>query len=814
MSTNNSPIADAVKSAEASASSSSLTLKDLKYLFLPRWYWFVISVIICLGLGVLHLLRTPEIYTRSASILVKNDDGKSGASGVDFVDLSSLTGLQATSSIENDVFMLQSPDLMTNVVMKLGLADIYTVEDGLRTRQLYKNSPVLVTPADTVHPEMYAFTIKLSGNDAYELSKFMGCEDECEDVVVNGKLGEVVKTPVGNYILTKPTWETPNLEGQEISYMHLKPRKVAGGYAAALGVASELKQGSIITMRISDESPKKAEDILLALIEAYNEQWIEDRNRVAVSTSRFITERLAVIESELGSVDTDISSYKAENLLPDVQAAAALYFQQSAENKELIANLHNQLSMAEYVKRELSSASLTDPLPVNTGFEKSGIESQLTTYNTLVFERNRLLATTTEDNPVVTDKAATLEAMKKSLVKSVENLIKSLNTQLADIQKRENETRQELASSPSQAKYLLSVERQQKVKEALYVYLLQKREENELTQAFTAYNTRIITMPSGSDFPTSPRRSMVLGIAFLIGLIIPAAIIYLREMMNTRVRGRKDLEGMTLPFVGEIPQWGKKKNLPNLRTGKRAAEAADSGIWVVNDKKDIINEAFRVVRTNLEFIVGRSQDNGACVLTITSFNPGSGKTLISMNLAISLALKDRKVLVIDGDLRRGSMSRYVHSPKPGLGDWLGGYIDEINDIIVPMADVDGLNVIPVGTFPPNPAEVLENGRFGTLIEMLRPQYDYIIVDCPPVELVADTQIISRYVDRTIFVVRAGLMERAMLSEIENLHISKKYPCMSLLLNGTEGATGHYGYRYGYHYGYNYSYSGYYGNSSK
>ncbi len=801
-------------SKQETVSDSSLTLKDLKYLFLPRWYWFIISAVVALGIGVLYLKSKPNIYTRTASILVKNEDGNS-PSGVEFMNLSDLTGLQSTTSIENDVFMLQSPDLMEDVVIKLGLSDIYTVKDGLRTRELYKSHPVIVTPADTLHPEAYAFTVRLTGGDNFELCGFTDEEtgEEREDRI-SGKLGKTVNTPAGRFILTRAPWKTADFTGEEISYTHLPSRMVGASYAGSLGVAAELKQGSVISMSISDASPRKAEDILLALIDAYNEQWIEDRNRVAVSTSRFISERLAVIESELGHVDSDISSYKAKHLLPDVKEAASLYFSQSAENKEAIAKLHDNLSMAEYVKRELQSATVSDPLPTNTGFDKGGLEAQLTAYNTLVFERNRLLATTTESNPVVRDKAATLKAMKSSLVKSVNNLITSLNTQLSNIRQRENETRAELAAGPGQAKYLLSVERQQKVKEALYVYLLQKREENELTQAFTAYNTRIITKPIGSPYPTSPRRSMILLVALIIGLAIPAAVIYLREMMNTRVRGRKDLEGLSLTFAGEIPQWGESKRiLSALRKGRRSGITADSDeLLVAEERRDIINEAFRVVRTNMEFITAGMKEERAKVIAVTSFNPGSGKTFISMNLAMSLALKDSKVLVIDGDLRRASTSRYVGSPKPGLGEWLGGYAEDLGEIIVQKEENANLHVLPVGTMPPNPTELLENGRLGEAIDRLKAAYDYIIVDCPPVELVADTQIIARYADRTLFVVRAGLMERAMLEELERLYTGKKYPGMCILLNGTEGGTGRYGYRYGYHYGYNYSYghNGYYG----
>ena len=384
--------------------------------------------------------------------------------------------------------------------------------------------------------------------------------------------------------------------------------------------------------------------------------------------------------------------------------------------------------------------------------------------------------------------------MQRTIIQSVDNLIVSLNTQIRSLRRQEEATTNRLASNPNQAKYLLSVERQQKVKEELYLYLLQKREENELSQAFTAYNTRIVNKPGPSGLPSTPNRGQTLLIAFVIGLVIPFGVTAVKELSNTRVRGRKDVEHLAAPFAGEIPQDGP---------AKKEKDNTDRKLIVVKaGKRDIINESFRVLRTNVEFLCNSIQ--GGRVIAFTSFNPGSGKSFVSVNLGMTIALKDKRVLVIDGDMRHGSVSQYVGSPE------LGGMETDVDRLIVPYNEVNTLFILPVGSIPPNPTELLESPRFGELIGRLKTQYDYVIVDCPPIEVVADAQIIDKYMDRTFFIIRADLFERSMLPELDRLYDEKKYSNMAFILNGTRNDQGRYGYshsyRYGYGYGYGYGYN--------
>ena len=573
---------------------------------------------------------------------------------------------------------------------------------------------------------------------------------------------------------------------------------VADSYTQKLWAELGNEDATIINLSIDDASVQKAEDILNTLIEVYNEKWIQDKNQIAVSTSRFIGERLGVIENELGHVDENISSYKSEHLLPDVQAASNLYMSQSAENKKEIQTLTNQLATAQFIRRELGGKEMNQPLPTNSGIANVNIESQIGEYNKMVLDRNRLIANSSEKNPLVKDLGNSMQSMKRTILQSVDNLIVSLNTQIRSIRQQEATTTQQLASNPSQAKYLLSIERQQKVKEELYLYLLQKREENELSQAFTAYNTRMITAPRGSALPTAPNKKNILLVALALGLLVPAVIIFMQENMNTKVRGKKDLENLSVPYLGEIPLYFRNK--------KKKNKFSEYAIVVEEGNRNIINEAFRVLRSNVDFM--KSKNTEQKVFIETSFNPGSGKSFLSMNIAMSFAIKGKKVLVIDGDLRHGTISAYVGSPKKGLSDYLGNKEVVWNELLVIDKKYPNLHIIPVGTIPPNPTELLEDGSLATLMQDLRDEYDYIFIDCPPIDIVADTQIIEQYADRTLFVVRAGLLDRSLLPELESIYQEKRFKNLSVILNGTESTGGRYGYRYGYHNGYD----SYYGNT--
>ncbi len=777
------------------ANANTINIKDILKIGLRKWPWILLSIAVCLGLATLYLMRTTPIYTREATIRIKTDsNGGSISSNVE--GFSDLGLIQSNTNVADEIASLESSDFMKEVVKRLNLTFSYSKEGRFHDEVAYGISlPVMVMQDSVVNDNSGSFKLHVAADGKVSLSDFVKGDREYSGEEFTGNLGSTIETPLGGLVVVA----TPNYkEGEtvDLSVAKSSVSAAAGSCKAKLNISLKDDKGNIIKLVCTDESPERAEDILNALIAVYNENWIREKNQIAVSTSNFINERLNVIESELGNVDQDISSFKSEHLIPDVNQASSMYMAQSSATADQLVALGTQLQMARYIKNFMTDqANNFQMLPVNVGLEAANIESQITAYNTTLQSRNSLVANSSAKNPAVKDLDAQLDDIRNAIVASIDNHIVALNTKIRDLEKSERQTTSRIAANPTQARYLLSVERQQKVKEALYLFLLQKREENELSQAFTAYNTSVIESPHGSSLPTSPVSRNIYAIAFLAGLLIPFGIIYIREASNTKLRGRKDLEGLAIPFIGEIPY------------DKPDKKEKDSRLVVSEGNRDVVNEAFRVLRTNLDFISGG--ENSHSVIMVTSFNPSSGKTFLTMNIAMSLALKGKKVLVIDGDLRRASASEYVDSPKAGLTNWLIGAEKDIDNLIVCDTLHDNLCVLPVGKIPPNPTELLENGKLRELLEELKKEYDYIFIDCPPVEMMADAQILAKEADRTLFVVRAGLLERSMIPELDKMYKEKKYRNMGLILNGTSSSDSRYG--YGYRNGYGYGRYGHYGN---
>ena len=767
---------------------SPFNLQDILRQMAVRWYWFVFSLLVCLAAAGVYILSTPPTYTRTASLLIKAD-GKAGGSA-DAGVLGNVDIFQTSTNVNNELVAMRSPALMLDVVKRLDLDIEYTADGNFYRRVLYGAG--------------LPYRVEFGGLDDNETASLIVRPDEKGGVVLTGftrngedksgsvhaSLGKTVHTPVG------PLTVTANNGARAAGVMPVyvertTPAAAVGACLSRLGVALQSEETTIVDLTYTDVNTQRAEEVLNTLIAAYNENWVKDKNQIAVSTSMFINDRLSVIEQELGHVDENISSYKSANLLPDVQAASSLYMSQSSETNAQIMELNTQLSMARYIRNYMTaSGNRGQLLPANTGLQGGNVEQQISEYNAMQLQRNNLVANSSESNPLVTDMDHSLSALHDAIISSIDNLIVSLNTQIASLERSEAQTTARIAANPGQAKHLLSVERQQKVKEQLYLFLLQKREENELSQAFTAYNTRLITPPTGSMIPTSPVKKNILLVAFAFGILTPIAVIFVRENLNTKVRGRKDLENLSLPFAGEVPlAYGKKD--------KKKKEETSHTVIIRQNSRNIINEAFRVLRTNLEFMTGSKADGTAPVIIFTSFDPGSGKTFLAINLAASFALKGKKVLGIDCDLRHASLSRYVGSPRKGVSGYLANKDYDLNGLIVEVPDCPGLFVLPAGIIPPNPTELLAEPSFGELMKKVKGEYDYVFIDCPPVEIVADTQIIERVADRTLFVIRAGLLKRDMLPELQKVYDEKRYKDMAVILNGTEGGDNRYGYKYGY-----------------
>ena len=797
-----------------------IRLQDLLYLCLAQWRWFILSLVVTCGIATFYNLTTPNVYQRTASLMIK-DESKAQGIGSDVASMFSDMGMgNMKSNVNNELIAIQSPAVLLETGKRLKLDVDYAIDGRFHKEALYgADLPVTVDFVGFTDEQSGSFKLQLKGDGSYVISKLKGVTrdnlpvDDSDEIT--GRIGQIIRTPLGKIKVDKAPAFTQFVSGEDEPVLYVSrcnvyamTDRIKGSLSASL---SDVKS-TVIDLTYKDVLSKRAEDVINTIITVYRKNWLEDKNQMTISTSHFITERLGVIERELGDVDKNISAFKSSNLLPDVEAAAQQYMQKSTEVDKQIMDLNSRLAIAQYIRNYLTGkVGKNQLLPSNTGIESPGIEQQITEYNKNQLERNNIVANSSEQNPLVADYDQSLASMRKSIAASLDNFVVTLKTQLGTLQANEAATTSQIASNPNQAKYLQTVGRQQKVKEALYLFLLQKREENELSKAFTAYNTRIITPPTGDNTPVEPVRRKILLIALVLGFLIPVVVIYIREKANTTVRGRKDLKKVTVPFLGEIPFSISRKNRPTLeqriKFWKKPKEVRM--VVVKAGKRDIVNEAFRVLRTNFEFTIGTHPEQN--VIVFTSFNPGSGKSHIAANMAMSLAIKKKKVLLIDGDLRHGSTSMLINSPGEGLSDYLNGRIADIHDILY-KGEENGLvkhfDVIPIGTIPPNPTELLFTPLLEKMIKTMRQEYDYVFIDCPPIEVVADTPIYEQFADRTIFVVRAGLMERSMLPEVDALYKAKKFKNMTLILNGTKARGGrygsHYGYGYGYGYGYNYN----------
>lgn len=696
-----------------------LSIVDLWHICLGHWNWILLSLIITMSLAVYYLMVTPNIYTRKASIMVKQEvQGKTVSNNKAQDDLNELSLVQENTNVENVLQHITSHDVILGVVNRLHLA---------------------------------------KGKDALEVASAM--------------------------------------------QKHLK------------AVRNDEKS-TIINLTYTDESPERAEQVLNTLVQVYNEKSIQEKNAIAVNTARFINNRLMVMEKDLGEVDDSISKYKSKHQITDLSQISDIYLKQQSESDAAIMKLNNQKAMAEYLRDILKKEHMANAkasinqkhelLPSNLGIDNSVTESLIDRYNTILLQLNQHLSYTSKKNSLIRNQEKELAELSKNILNSIDNEIKGINIQLQSLQGMSGEASEKISSNPAQAKHLISVERQQKVKESLYLYLLQKQEENDIAMTYASDDAKLINLPSGSNKPTAPIVPFVLGVAFVAGLMIPILILYIQANLDNTVRVKGDLEhGTTIPVVGDVPLYPFQKKRMKGKFWKHGKPG--NPVVVTAGGQDIVNEAFRVIRSNMEFMSG-SIGNGGSVYIVTSNYSGSGKTFVSMNLAVTLALKSDRVLFIDGDLRHASASHYWKCGKEGLSFYLSGKIADVHEVIKSTADYPGLHILPVGTIPPNPTELLSDKRFAEVLEQLRQEYEYILIDCPPVENLADTNIIEKYADRTFFVVRAGLFERSHLEDLEQDYQANKYKHMGLVLNcslGTDRYGYHYGYKYGYKYGYNY-----------
>ena len=756
---------------------------DLLVYFASRWKWFLVSVIVFGGLAWLHYARSPRVYFRSATVIIKDPSNKTSTAGLDRYD-----NFINKVNVANEILQFRSKRLMREVVLRVHADVSYRCKDGLHYDELYTQAPVSVSFHDMLPEQSMSLTVTPADSVSVMVS---GLEGKGEPRRV--RLNDTVSVAQGSLVVSPTNYYSPKWKNVPVQVTKMPLESMVNYYRGAVGIRQEEEESSILTLSLKDSSPARAEDVLNMLIAVYNEEAIRDKNQVAVNTANFINERLIIIEGELGGVESDLESFKRENRIVDIGSTAGMYMSESQKYNADALELETQLRLAAYIKDYLTDPKKeTDLIPSNTGIGDQNIEGQISLYNAAKLKRDRLIDDSSERNPVVEELNNSLRAMKQNIIRAVDNMIVSLKVKRDDAQSREERAQQRVTSIPSKERRMLSIERQQKIKEALYLFLLNRREENALSQAMADNNARVIDSADGSDAPIAPQRNRILLLGLLVGLAVPAVACLAIMFMDTRVRNRKDIEGaVNVPFLGEIPL---DRNVQKQKNAK--AVVSEHG-------DDMVSESFRILRTNLTFMARK--DKGVQVITFTSFNEGAGKTFVSRNLAMSLSYAKKRVVLVDLDIRKATLSHHFHTHSAGVTNYLADPAVTVDDIVRTQERFD---IIGAGMSAPNPAELLMDRRLDELMAELRKRYDYVIADNVPVGIIADAAIANRVADMTVFVVRAGKLDRRQLPDLEKLYQDRKLNNMALVLNGVDPKRPGYGYGYGYgygHYGYGYGY---------
>ena len=756
---------------------------DLLVYFASRWKWFLVSVIVFGGLAWLHYARSPRVYFRSATVIIKDPSNKTSTAGLDRYD-----NFINKVNVANEILQFRSKRLMREVVLRVHADVSYRCKDGLHYDELYTQAPVSVSFHDMLPEQSMSLTVTPADSVSVMVS---GLDGKGEPRRV--RLNDTVSVAQGSLVVSPTNYYSPKWKNVPVQVTKMPLESMVNYYRGAVGIRQEEEESSILTLSLKDSSPARAEDVLNMLIAVYNEEAIRDKNQVAVNTANFINERLIIIEGELGGVESDLESFKRENRIVDIGSTAGMYMSESQKYNADALELETQLRLAAYIKDYLTDPKKeTDLIPSNTGIGDQNIEGQISLYNAAKLKRDRLIDDSSERNPVVEELNNSLRAMKQNIIRAVDNMIVSLKVKRDDAQSREERAQQRVTSIPSKERRMLSIERQQKIKEALYLFLLNRREENALSQAMADNNARVIDSADGSDAPIAPQRNRILLLGLLVGLAVPAVACLAIMFMDTRVRNRKDIEGaVNVPFLGEIPL---DRDVQKQKNAK--AVVSEHG-------DDMVSESFRILRTNLTFMARK--DKGVQVITFTSFNEGAGKTFISRNLAMSLSYAKKRVVLVDLDIRKATLSHHFHTHSAGVTNYLADPAVTVDDIVKTQERFD---IIGAGMSAPNPAELLMDRRLDELMAELRKRYDYVIADNVPVGIIADAAIANRVADMTVFVVRAGKLDRRQLPDLEKLYQDRKLNNMALVLNGVDPKRPGYGYGYGYgygHYGYGYGY---------
>lgn len=765
--------------------------RELFFKYYAYWKWFVASLIVCLIFAWLYLHFTTPVYNISAAIIVR-DDKKGGDTRTSALSMFEDMGIMPTSqNIDNEIEIMQSKSLIKNVVTELNLYVSYYAKGTIDNEELYNSSPIRVSlppqEADLLPEEGILLHLNYSPGGSLDVTTII---NEKEIHKQFNQLPAVLPTELGtfNFIPDSAT-VGQYTEPIRIEVTVSAPLRKARSYAESLTIEPTSKTTSVARISLKNSNQQRGEDFINKLVEIYNRNTNNDKNEVAQKTEEFIKERINIINSELGSTEEQLETFKRDAGVTDVIKDAELAVTEKSQYEKLVADNGIQINLVQYLQAYLNTPQhANDVLPTNVGLMDTNLSQLINEYNTTVLERNRLLRSSSETNPVVSRINSSVRDMRANLGTTINSVLKGLLITKTDLDRQANKYAGRISNAPGQERKLVGIQRQQEIKSGLYLMLLQKREENAIALAATTNNARIIDNAIPDEYPVSPKKKLIYLIAFVLSVGIPMGIIYVKDLLRYRIIDRQDVEKLTtVPIVGDVAVAASKEQRP---------------IVVRENDNDMMAETFRAIRTNVLFMLG---DTGKKVILITSTISGEGKTFIASNLAVSLSLLGKKVLLIGLDIRKPGLNKVfniLHKEK-GFTQYLSSpQTTDLFALVRPSMVTPNLYILPGGLVPPNPTELVSRRALDDAITLLSKEFDYILLDTAPIGIVTDTQIIARVADLSIYVCRADYTTKTDYRLINELYDQKRLPQLCTIINGLDMTKKKYGYgKYGKHYGY-------------
>jgi tyrosine-protein kinase Etk/Wzc len=753
--------------------SDQINLKQVIVKYLSFWYLFLLSLLVCFGAAYLYLMyATPEYYISSTLLIKDNKKQGDAPLSTDFGD-SELS--QYRQNINNEIEVLKSKGLMQKVINDLSLSTTYYVEDKVREREIYGEELPLKLIVNKLNDEAFGknITIEIKNNNRFSLSDGVNLSDH--------EFGKRIKMPYGIFTVVAAPDISSNAH-KKVQVRLYNPTKLAVSYSNRLSIVTNNKDASVITIYLIDPVPEKGKDIVNKLVELYNNEGINEKKEIAANSLAFLDGRLKYMIRELTDVEQNVERYKRQYDVTDVNSEARMYLEKSTDYNRQLSDWNVQIDVLETIEDYLSkSENKNELVPSSLNIQDPTLQTLIKQFNELQLERQMYLRTMQPGNPLVQDVNEQLTNLQANILENLRNIKKGLVINRDNLQRSYASIQSKKQQVPSIERELLEINRQQGTKEGLYLYLLQKREEAALSLMANFYNAKVIDVAMADSSPVRPRRQLIYLLAFFLGIGLPMAFIYIKDILNDKVQHKKDVEELTAtPILGEISHDNEREVL--VVTSKNRSPAA---------------ELFRLIRANLQFATIENENK---VILVTSSMGGEGKTFFSINLAASLVLTGKRVVVVGFDLRKPALAQRLGLYQEyGITNYLISTNTLIEDLLIPYPSLPDLFLMGSGPIPPNPSEIMLHPKVGVMIEELRELFDYVIIDTAPVGQVADALALAPHIDSSIYIVRYNHTSKEQVKIIDDIYVNKKLRHPMIVLNDAKKENG-YGYGYGYGYG--------------